>query len=76
MLQGEIGFHIGDAGATEISKALEVNTVLTVLNLKGSQIGDAGLTKIFEALSANTVLTTMKLDGGEHDFGAAGATKI
>jgi len=75
---------VGDAGATEISEALKVNTALTALNIELNSIGDAGATKISEALAVNTVLTALSFGYRYLTFNAgraigvseAGATKI
>ena len=64
---------IGAAGATKISEALAVNTVLTELCFARehegywwrNSIGDAGATSISEALAVNTVLTQLVFEG-EH----------
>jgi hypothetical protein len=64
----------GEAGATAIAAALQVNTALTSLNLRFDNIGDAGATAIAAALQVNTVLTS--LDLYYNNIGDAGATAI
>ena len=52
--------QIGDQGAIAIAKALEVNAVLTNLNLYGNDIGPLGASAIAKALSVNAVLTNLR----------------
>ena len=47
--------------ATEVAKALEVNTTLTSLNLEKSQVGDEGGVAIAKALGVNTSLIKLNL---------------
>merc|ERR1712137_418817 len=67
---------IGPEGATAIAKALEVNRVLTTLNLSGpfQNIGDQGAAAIAEALKVNRVLT--KLNLAANDIMDEGATAL
>ena len=63
---------IGDSGATAIAEALNSNTALTTLHLRGNDIGDSGAAAIAEALKSNTALTT--LDLSYNIFGIDGMT--
>ena len=51
----------GDEGAKAIAGALEVNSVLTDLNLRFNSIGDEGAKSIASALHVNGVLTNLDL---------------
>eukprot|EP00966_Prymnesium_polylepis_P233291 5395266-Prymnesium_polylepis.1 len=45
---------IGVEGGTALAKALEVNTALTTLRLRGNRIGDDGVQALSDALMKNT----------------------
>ena len=51
---------IDNEGAITLAKALEVNAVLTTLNLGVNNIGPTGATALAETLKVNAVLTTLK----------------
>ena len=58
--------NVGDLGAKALASALEVNAVLTSLNLAGSpygggvKIGDEGAAALAAALKVNRVLTKLE----------------
>jgi len=61
-------------GVIAIAKALEVNRVLTTLDLVNNQIREQGAAAIAEALRGNGVLT--ELDLADNDIGDKGATAL
>ena len=67
--------ELSDAGATELAKALMVNTgALLTLDLARNQIGDTGVIELAKALAVNTCLTRLYLY--DKDIGDAGTLAL
>eukprot|EP00808_Paulinella_micropora_P031760 g27270.t1 len=66
--------NIGNAGATAIAKALQVNNSIRSINLNANDIGDEGAKAIGLALQVNNTVQTLDLDGNK--IGPDGAKAI
>mmetsp|Transcript_20575 Transcript_20575/g.49836 ORF Transcript_20575/g.49836 Transcript_20575/m.49836 type:complete len:748 (-) Transcript_20575:390-2633(-) len=55
--------YIGDAGASALAAALNHNTTIETIILRGNHVGDEGCTEFAEALRYNTTLTKLDLSG-------------
>ena len=67
-------YHVltsSQSGASSLSDAIKVNTVLTNLLLSSNNIGDSGAGSLSDAIKVNTALTN--LDLGYNKIGDAGA---
>ena len=51
-----------DTTYQELAKALEVNTGLQIIDMRGNQINEACMTELFESLAENLVLEELKVD--------------
>ncbi|KAI9365955.1 hypothetical protein DFJ73DRAFT_152358 [Zopfochytrium polystomum] len=63
--------HIGDAGAKEVARGLEIGSRLTSLDLSANWIGTVGAASIAKSLNENSRLQNLEL--GRNKLGDAGA---